>query len=265
MKRFPITALLVLLMALTGCLSQTTLGGGGSVVTGSARDAELATADGGSSTSGSKSQGEAQELIKCSGPIATVALVEDDSFKITYTDALNKLQLPPSPIPLLRLMFQQTGCFQIVDRGQGLTAISKEQQLADQGLLRKDSYSARGQLVAADYTITPNLVFSEDDAGGAAVGGLLSNVLPGVNTLLGGVSMSSKEAQVVLFLTDNRSGIQVASAEGSAKTTDIGFGALGLIGGLGAAGGAWGKTNQGKVIVAALLDATNKIVGIIRS
>ena len=82
---------------------------------------------------------------------------------------------------------------------------------------------------------------------------------------MGGLKVSKKEAQVVLFLTDNRSGIQVASAEGSAKVSDIGFGGLGLTRMLGAAGGAWSNTNEGKVLAAALLDATIKIINTLRS
>ncbi len=162
-------------------------------------------------------------------------------------------------------MFQQSNCFQIVDRGRGLQAISTEQQLAKQGMLQAGSNVQGGSLVAADYTITPNVVFSDQNAGGMGMAaGMLGAIIPGAG-LLGGINVKSKEAQVVLFLTDNRSGVQVAAAEGSAKVSDIGFGALGFGGGLGALGGAYGSSDQGKVVAAALLDATNKVIAVVRS
>lgn len=141
------------------------------MVSGAAREAEVAVIDGGSSTgTGSQTQGAARELQKCDKPIATVALSEDESNKQVYAVQLVQLKLPQSPIPLLRLMFQQSNCFQIVDRGRGLTAITTEQKLAQQGLLKEGSNITGGQLVAADYTITPNIAFSEANAGGAALG-----------------------------------------------------------------------------------------------
>ena len=254
---------------LSGCLSTTEMGKGGSMVTGAAGEKQAAVTGGGSSTgAGSQAKGASRKLQKCGKPIATVALSEDEGNKRAYTVHLSQLQLPQSPIPLLRLMFQQSNCFQIVDRGKGLTAIGTEQKLARQGLLKKGSNITGGQLVAADYTITPNIVFSEGNAGGAgigmAAGALLGSVLPGAGLIAGGLRVSSKQAQVVLFLTDNRSGVQVASAEGSAESTDVGFGGMGL-GGIAVGGGAWGNTNQGKVVAAAFMDATNKIIDLIRA
>ena len=244
-------------------MTRTTLGEGGSIVSGAAGES-VAGHRNSATGSGSSARGEAAELQKCSEPMATVSLFEDESNKQQYMPVLLQLQLPQSPIPLLRLMFQQSNCFQIVDRGKGLHAISTEQQLAKQGMLEEGSDMSGGTLVASDFTITPNIVFSDQNAGGmGAAAGLLGAVIPGAG-LLGGIRVSKKEAQVVLFLTDNRSGVQVAAAEGSAKTSDVGFAGLGLGRGFGALGGAWGSTDQGKVVAAALMDATNKIIDIIR-
>ena len=52
---------------------------------------------------------------------------------------------------------------------------------------------------------------------GAAIGGLFGSV----GALVGG-SLSAKEASTLLTLIDNRSGVQLAAAEGSAKNTDFG-------------------------------------------
>ena len=258
-------AMILTPLLLSGCLTQTTLGQGGSIASGAASESSVVASQDSSSGSGATAKGEAKELQKCARPIATVALSEDETAKQQYVAVFTQLQLPQSPLPLLRLMFQQSNCFQIVDRGRGLQAISTEQQLAQQGMLKEDSNITGGQLVAADFTITPNIVFSDNNAGGiGAAAGLLGAVIPGA-ALLGGINVSLKEAQVVLFLTDNRSGIQVAAAEGSAKTSDVGFGGFGGGSGFGIAGGAWGSSDQGKVVAAALLDATNKIIDVIRS
>ena len=67
-----------------------------------------------------------------------------------------------------------------------------------------------------------------------------------------------KEAQVTFFLTDNETTEQLAASTGSVKVTDLGVGrwVLGKLGG--AAGAGWSKSNEGKVIAAAFLDAHNK-------
>lgn len=80
-----------------------------------------------------------------------------------------------------------------------------------------------------------------------------------MGAIVGG-SVSAKEASTLLTLVDNRSGVQLAASEGSAKNWD--FGAVGgLFGGAaGGIGGGYAKTAQGKVIVAAFMDSYNGIV-----
>ncbi|MEI2653941.1 MAG: hypothetical protein V9G12_17665 [Microthrixaceae bacterium] len=64
----------------------------------------------------------------------------------------------------------------------------------------------------------------------------------------------------MLLLTDNRSGVQVGAAEGSASKVD--FSAAAVIFGSHGGGGMGGYTNtpQGKVIVAAFTDSYNQLV-----
>jgi hypothetical protein len=112
-------------------------------------------------------------------------------------------------------------------------------------------------MVAADYTIIPSLVFSDNNAGGvgAAIGGLFGSV----GALLGG-SLKFSDAQSVMTLAENRSGVQVAAAEGSARGTSF-AGDIGAIGGaLGGALGGYTNTAEGKVIVGAMMDAFNTLV-----
>ena len=76
--------------------------------------------------------------------------------------------------------------------------------------------------------------------------------------------MRFKEAQAVMMVTDTRSGVQVAVDEGRAQASDLG-GGLGLGGLYGLGGlGAYGNTNQGKVVTGAFLDAFNKLVEQVR-
>lgn len=230
-------------------LSGTKTGRGDSAVTGSA-------GEGGT-------RGESKELVKCTAPIAAVALAEDQG---GYAQ-LAQMGLPSSPLPLVRLMLQQTGCFTIVDRAAGLRGTQRELELAQQGMVRKENVK-RGKVIAAQYTITPHIIFSESNAGGAgaaagagaALGAILFPVAPivGMGAMAAG-SLRFKEAQVVLFMTDNNTTEQVGAATGSASATDIGIGGA-VMGNIPAAAQVFGNTNEGKVVAAALLDAVNKMM-----
>lgn len=129
--------------------------------------------------------------------------------------------------------------------------------------MRKGSNFGKGQMVAADYSMSPSITFSNNNAGGAgaAIGGRLGGSL---GALVGG-SMNAKEASTILTLIDNRSGVQLAAAEGSARNVD--FGALGGLFGSGGGGvaGGYANTAEGKVIVAAFTDSYNNIVRAVRN
>jgi curli biogenesis system outer membrane secretion channel CsgG len=230
---------------LTGCGKQgTELGGGSSEVTGSAGPAGA--------------QGQNKSLVQCDAPVATLALAENPN---GYT--LGGYNLPSSPVPLVRLLAQQSGCFRVVDRAAGLRGTIQEQQLKDSGVLRKQGNTVeKGKGYEAQYTLTPSLTFSEQDAG-RSLGGVLAHipVVQDLGALIGLVEqIKFKEAQVALLLTDNETTEQVSAATGSARTTDLGLGGL-AFGGMGGAGGVgWSNTNEGKVIAAAFLDAHNKLV-----
>jgi len=140
----------------------------------------------------------------------------------------------------------------------------QERELAASGQLRQGSNMGGGQMVTADFILTPNVVFQENNAGG--VGGALGGVLSRKNPVLGAVAggLKFKEAQTSMLLADARSGVQVAAAEGSTRKADLRLGGalFGSYGG-GAVGG-YGNTNEGKIIAAALLDNYNKVVGVVR-
>ena len=239
-----------LVAALAACgEKKTELGQGGSVVTGSAGP--------------QGAQNAARELLRCDAPGATLALAENPN---GYGMGAG-YQLPASPVPLIKLLAQQSGCVRVVDRNAGLRGTIQEQDLKESGVLRQNSTLAKGKGYEAQYTLTPSLTFSEQDAGRGLAGVVaMIPVLRDIAGLAGLVEqVKFKEAQTALLLSDNETTEQVAAATASARTTDLGVGGLvfGKLGG--AAGAGWSNTNEGKVIAAAFLDAHNQLVVQVRA
>lgn len=200
----------------------------------------------------------APSLEKCEKPFGTIAVVQPQD---QVSAALQKFNLPP-PNALLRLMIQQSNCFQVVERGLAMQNLMQERALAQGGQLQQGSNVGKGQMVNADFLLTPEVSFSEDNSGGAALG-----AIGGMFGIFGAVAgaiaagIKFKQAQTTLLLADARSGIQVAAAQGSVEKAD--WGAGGFLGGVGA--GAYTNTAEGKVVAAALLDNYNNIVKSIRT
>jgi hypothetical protein len=170
-----------------------------------------------------------------------------------------------STIPVLRMMVQQSNCFVIVERGRAMQNIMQERALEQSGEMRKGSGFGKGQMVAADYTMSPSINFSQKGTSGVggALGGLFGSVGKVVGAVAGG--FKSNEASTTLLLVDNRSGIQLAAAEGSAKNFD--FSLAGAAFGSGGGGGMGGYTStpEGKILTAAFMDSYNKLVRVVRS
>lgn len=237
----------VMALVLAGCGKQgVELGQGGSIVSGSAGPQGASNA--------------AKALERCDAPVAVVSLVENQGGYI----GIGRGGLPESPLPLVRVIMQQSGCFRIVDRHAGLNATVREQELKDQGILRADGDVKKGRGIMAQYSVVPSLTFSEQDAG-RQIGGILA-AIPGLSQFAGAAEqVKFKEAQVVLLLTDNETTEQLSSATGAARTTDLGVGGLAVGAGGGLGGMGWSNTNEGKVIAAAFLDAHNQLVTQVRS
>lgn len=200
-------------------------------------------------------------IEKCDKPMGAMAVVEPQDFVV---QSLSQYGLQ-SPVPLIRMMIQQSNCFLVVERGVGMQNMMQERQLSQSGQTRSGSNMGGGQMVTADFILTPNVIFSEGNAGG--IGGALGGVLGRKNPLLGAIAggLKFKEAQTSMLVADARSGLQVAAAEGSTKKADLRLGgALFGSGGFGAIGG-YGNTNEGKIIAAAFMDNYNKVVGVVRN
>jgi curli biogenesis system outer membrane secretion channel CsgG len=167
-----------------------------------------------------------------------------------------------SPVGLIRMMIQQSNCFIVVERGVGMQNMMQERALAEGGQLREGSNMGGGQMVTADFVLTPAVVFNENNAGGVgtAVGGLFGRT---AGAVAGGLKF--KEAQTSMLVADARSGVQVAAAEGSTRKADLALGGGLFGGGLGGVVGGYGNTNEGKIIAAAFADNYNNIVRSVRN
>jgi hypothetical protein len=173
-----------------------------------------------------------------------------------------------SPEALIKVMVSQSKCFTLVDRGKGLEAAQAERSLASGGDLRGGSNVGKGQMKAADYVLVPDIANRNRNSGGTNIGGAIAGLIPGgIGAALGGVSLKSKTADVVLTLTDVRSTEQVALEQGHAKKTDLGWmgGGAGFMGAF-VAGGAssYANTEIGQVVMQAYLDAFTKMVADIK-
>lgn len=197
------------------------------------------------------------EIPKCDRRIGTLAVTEPE---VRWWQDLNL----ESPEALIKVFVSQSNCFTLVDRGKGLAAAQAERALAGGGELRGGSNVGKGQMKAADYVLVPDIVNQNSSAGGRNIGGLLGGVVGGtVGAIVGGISLKSKTASVVLTLTDVRSTEQVSLQQGTAKKTDLGWGAGGgaFFGGFAAAGASsYANTEIGQVVTMAYLDAFAKLV-----
>lgn len=209
---------------------------------------------------GATAENASSQLERCDKPFGTAAVVEDQNAG-WYRILTGRYQLT-STVPVLRLLMQQSNCFIVVERGRAMSNMQQERALQQSGELRAGSNFGKGQMVSADYSVSPEILFSERGTGGlgAAAGAVGGGV---IGAIVG--SMKTNEASTMLTLVDNRSGVQVGVAEGSAKNTDFGLG--GLLGGGGAAGALGGYTNtpQGKVIAGAFMDSFNQMVRALRN
>jgi curli biogenesis system outer membrane secretion channel CsgG len=197
------------------------------------------------------------QIPVCDKKIGTLAIHEtEDKWWLRYN--------LESPEALLKVYVQQSKCFTLVDRGKGLAMAQQERALSSGGEMRVGSNVGKGQMKAADYVLVPDIANKNAHAGGTHIGGILGGAMGGgVGAMLGGVSLKSKTADVVLTLTDVRSTEEVAVVQGHAKKTNIGWGAGGggFFGAFAAAGASsYANTEIGQVVAMAYLDAYIKLL-----
>lgn len=201
---------------------------------------------------------EEASLEKCDAPKGTLAIAEPQGHIIM---ALRAYNLPP-PTQLLRQYVQNSNCFQVLERGLAMQNIQQERDLADNGMLQRNSNMGGSQMVTADFVMTADVLFKDKNAGGAGVGAAVGSLFGGIGSLVGAVAggIKMQEAATTLTLSDVRSTLQVAAASGTYKKSDWAFG--GVLGAVG--GGAYTSTDEGKLVAGALLDNYNNIVRDVR-
>lgn len=249
---------MLVLNACTAPQSTTQIGTGGTMMSGSA--------GGGASVNANKS------LTRCAAPLGTLA-VDDGRFQGTTTVTTIE--------PLIRLAVQQSNCFIITAIGNSRTSAVLDRITDTQrnsGEYRPGSKQQKGQRVAVDYLLDPQVIINNETSGGehSNMGGLVGGVVgafvgvPALGAVGGALSKAteSKTTVVALTLTDVRSTVQVGISEGSATTSNFsqsmgGWG--GLIGIVGVAGGggnasSFSRTPEGQTTAAAFFDAYNNMV-----
>lgn len=194
------------------------------------------------------------EVETCTAPFGTIAINEPHEESMVW---LRSYQLG-SPSSLLRTFAQKSNCFIVVERGVGMQNINQERALASSGELQSGQNFGKGQIVAADYMMTPSIQSSNNNAGGVGgVGGLLGRR---AGAIIGG-GLKFKEATTSITVASARTSVQIAANEGQAKKRDFGLGGIFAVGGLLGGAGAYSNTAEGKVIAASLLDNFNVVIG----
>jgi hypothetical protein len=199
------------------------------------------------------------ELPTCSKSLGTITVLEPEH------DWWSAYELS-SPTALIKVFISKSHCFTLVDRGRGLAAMESERALGASGELRNQSNLGKGQMKAADYALTPDLISRNADAGGTNIGGALGGLIGGtIGRAAGALNIHKKSADVVVTVTDMRSSEQVATAEGHSTKTDLAFSGSGagllsstLAGGAGVS--SYSNTEIGQVMTLAYLQAYTKLI-----
>ena len=177
--------------------------------------------------SGHQSAGD--DLPHCDRPIGVAAVKEPDR------DWWSPLGLG-NPESVLKMFALRSGCLRMVDRNQGLAMREQERSLSSSGELQRGSNIGRGQVLAADYFIVPDIQRANQDSGGGNVGAAFGHFMPGgfgaveaggySNTDIGKVIMAAYYkafVDLVHYMQAQQPGAQQASAPLAAQaiTRDV--------------------------------------------
>ncbi len=194
------------------------------------------------------------DLPRCAQPIGTVAIQEPQR------DWWSPLGLS-NPEALIKLMAGRSNCLRVVARGQTMEMRNAERSLGDSGELQRGQNFGKGQVVAADYIIIPDIVESNGNAGGMNIGGIGRAFGGPFGAIAGNLSLKSSTAHTLITLVNARTTEQEYVAEGVSKKTDIGFGGGGGGWDWGAVGGGYSNTDIGKVVSIAYINAFADLIG----
>jgi curli biogenesis system outer membrane secretion channel CsgG len=176
-----------------------------------------------------------RDVPRCHRRLGTIALYETDQ----------DMQAPYGPqnaTPMLRYLLQRSGCFTVLDRSPALTKLEGElrydpnaatmlSQAANvppgEGVTAQPSSAPVAVLPfrRADYLLTARVIFQEVLSNDISFAGTASSPsIPGHSAFGGGANLALSnrrtEVNVVLFLTDMRTSVQVLTEQGSAAKID---------------------------------------------
>ncbi|MBB4100468.1 CsgG/HfaB family protein [Sphingomonas kyeonggiensis] len=203
-----------------------------------------------------------QDVPRCTHKHGTIAIVDGDD-----PTGWARYQLA-APAKLLRVMVQRSGCFNIIDRGMGLQAASRERPIGGDHGLYGTSSIGQGQVKAADYVLLAEVQRTKYNGNGSGVGGVIGGVVSGrVGAIVGSVNSRKLEANTSLSLVSIRTTETLSVQEGYASKKDLRPGTRGdggflsgTMGAVGAVGGGYDSTDIGRVMTLSFIQAYSKMV-----
>ncbi len=199
------------------------------------------------------------DVPRCVRKLGTISVMDGDD-----PSGWTQFQLA-GPQKLLKVLIQRSGCFNLVDRGSGLSAAQRERDIAGGMGLQRRSNVGQGQIKAADYVLVAEVQAADRDSGGSAVGAGIGGLIGGrFGAMAGGIKSRKMEANTVLSLTNVRTTETIAVQDGYAAKNSLSFGGgagAGFFGG-GAAlvGGGYDSTDIGRIVTLAFIQAYAKMV-----
>ena len=199
------------------------------------------------------------DVPHCLRKLGTVSVMDGDD-----PSGWTQFQLT-GPQKLIKVLVQRSGCFNLVDRGSGLSAAQRERDIGGGLGMQRGSNVGQGQIKAADYVLVAEVQAADRDSGGSAVGAAAGGLIGhGFGGVLGGISTRKMEANTVLSLTNVRTTETIAVQDGYAAKNSISFGGggAGFFGaaGLGLVGGGYDSTDIGRIVTMAFIQAYSKMV-----
>jgi curli biogenesis system outer membrane secretion channel CsgG len=199
------------------------------------------------------------DVPHCLRKLGTVSVMDGDDPR-----GWTQFQLT-GPQKLIKVLVQRSGCFNLVDRGSGLSAAQRERDIGGGLGMQHGSNVGQGQIKAADYVLVAEVQAADRDSGGSSVGAAAGGFLGhGFGAVLGGISSHKMEANTVLSLTNVRTTETIAVQDGYAAKNSVSFGGGGggFWGGGGAAlvGGGYDSTDIGRIVTLAFIQAYSKMV-----
>jgi curli biogenesis system outer membrane secretion channel CsgG len=199
------------------------------------------------------------DVPHCVRKLGTVSVMDGDDPR-----GWTQFQLT-GPQKLIKVLVQRSGCFNLVDRGSGLSAAQRERDIGGGLGMQRGSNVGQGQIKAADYVLVAEVQAADRDSGGSAVGAAAGGLIGhGFGGLLGGISSRKMEANTVLSLNNVRTTETVAVQDGYAAKNSVSFGGGGggfWGSGAGAlVGGGYDSTDIGRIVTLAFIQAYSKMV-----